>query len=158
LNAILRCGQIEQEDAFWIQVLPAPYSPKVKSRIALFDPKGDSGQLLKQMGIAFQPVESDADLAGYDLLIIGKAALSATGGAPDIARVRDGLKVIIFEQTGEVLEKRFGFRVAEYGLRWVFQRIANHPLLAGLSQEVLKNWRGEATILPPQLKYEIRPR
>jgi beta-galactosidase len=67
-------------------------------------------------------------------------------------------KVIIFEQTGEVLEKRFGFRVAEYGLRWVFNEIADHPLLAGLSEEHLKNWRGEATILPPQLKYEIRPR
>ena len=36
---------------------------------------------------------------------------------------RDGVRVIVFEQTGEVLEKRFGFRVAEYGMRRVFPRI-----------------------------------
>ena len=47
-------------------------------------------------------------------------------------RVRDGLRVVVFEQTAEVLEKRFGFRVAEYGLRWVFPRVPDHPLLAGL--------------------------
>ena len=53
------------------------------------------------------------------------------GPGPDVSRVRDGLKVIVFEQTAEVLEKRFGFRVQEYGLRQVFQRVPDHPLLAG---------------------------
>ena len=38
----------------------------------------------------------------------------------------------VFEQTAEVLEQRFGFRVAQYGLRQVFPRIPDHPLLAGL--------------------------
>ena len=71
--------------------------------------------------------------------------------------MRDGLKVIVFEQTAEVLEKRFGFRVAEYGLRQVFQRVPDHPLLAGLDAEHLRDWRGEATILPPRLKYKLRP-
>jgi hypothetical protein len=56
-----------------------------------------------------------------------------------------------------VLEKRFGFRVAEYGLRQVFRRLPDHPLLAGIGAEHLCNWRGEATILPPRLKYEMRP-
>ena len=69
--------------------------------------------------------------------------------------MRDGLKVIMFEQTAEVLEKRFGFRVAEYGLRQVFKRVPDHPLLAGLDAEHLRDWRGEATILPPRLKYTI---
>ncbi|MHC4633104.1 MAG: hypothetical protein ACYS9C_17815 [Planctomycetota bacterium] len=80
------------------------------------------------------------------------------GRAPDIARVRDGLKVLIFEQTSDVLQKRLGFRVAEYGLRWVFKRVPDHPLLAGVEAEHLRNWRGEATILPSRLKYEMRPR
>jgi hypothetical protein len=75
--------------------------------------------------------------------------------APDIARVRAGLKVLIFEQTSEVLEKRFGFRVQEYGLRWVFKRVPDHPLLIGIASENLRDWRGEATILPPRLKYEL---
>ena len=87
------------------------------------------------MGVQCQPVEAGADLSGYDILVVGKAALTADGPGPDISRVRDGLKVIVFEQTAEVLEKRFGFRVAEYGLRQVFQRVPDHPLLAGLDAE-----------------------
>ena len=66
--------------------------------------------------------------------------------------------MIVFEQTAEVLEKRLGFRVEEYGLRQVFPRVPDHPLLAGLGVEQLRDWRGEATILPPRLKYEMRPR
>ena len=93
----------------------------------------------------------------FDVLIVGKAALTAGGPAPDISRVRDGLKVIVFEQTSEVLEKRFGFRVAEYGLRQVFPRVPDHPILGGLAAEHLRDWRGEATILPPRLKYELNP-
>ena len=58
----------------------------------------------------------------------------------------------------EVLEKRFGFRVAEYGLRQVFPRVPDHPLLAGLATETLRDWRGEATLLPERLKYELNPK
>ncbi len=72
--------------------------------------------------------------------------------------MRDGLKVIMFEQTPEVLEQRFGFRVAQYGLRQVFARVPDHPLVAGLAAQHLHDWRGAATIQPPRLKYEMRPR
>jgi hypothetical protein len=143
-----------QEDSFVIHVLPPAPSPKVSGKIALFDPKGETEQLLKGLGIGFQPVDANADLSAYDLLIVGKAVLTAGGPAPDIARVRDGLKVIIFEQTSEVLEKRFGFRVTEYGLRQVFRRVPDHPILTGIATEYLRDWRGSATILPPRLKYE----
>jgi hypothetical protein len=103
-------------------------------------------------------VEANADLSAFDILIVGKSALTAAGPAPDIGRVRDGLKVILFEQTSEVLEKRFGFRTAEYGLRQLFPRVPDHPILAGITTEHLRDWRGEATILPSRLKYEMRPR
>ncbi len=70
----------------------------------------------------------------------------------------DGLKVVVFEQAAKVLEERLGFRVAEYGLRQVFRRVADHPLLAGLEADHLRDWRGEATLLPERLKYTLRPR
>ena len=73
---------------------------------------------------------------------MGKGALTADGPGPDLSRVRDGLKVIVFEQTADALEKRFGFRIAEYGLRQVFPRVPDHPLLAGLDAENLRDWRG----------------
>jgi len=147
-----------QDDTLTIHVVPRPAVRQSGLKIALFDPQGETGALLDQLGIGHQSVAATADLAEYDLLIVGKGALTQGGAAPDIARVRDGLRVLVFEQTGDVLEKRFGFRIAEYGLRQVFRRIPDHPLVAGLNDEHLRDWRGEATILPPQLKHTLRPR
>jgi beta-galactosidase/beta-glucuronidase len=147
-----------QQDSFSIDVLPAPTAVETKAKIALYDPKGDTGKLLTAMGVASQPVDASADLSAYDTLIVGKGALTLDGPAPDISRVRQGLKVVVFEQTGEILEKRFGFRTAEYGLRWVFKRVPDHPLLAGIADENLRNWRGSATVLPQRLTYERTPK
>jgi beta-galactosidase len=149
----------KQTDTFQVNVLPPAETPKLTGRTALFDPRGETARLLSGMGVRFDRVDADADLAGYDLLMIGKAALTLEGPAPDISRVRDGLRVILFEQTADVLEKRFGFRVEEYGLRRVFERVPDHPILAGLSDENLHDWQGEATIMPDRLTgYTMRPR
>jgi len=147
-----------QQDSFTVHVLPSAQAPAVTVKIALFDPKGETSRLLQEAGVSYQAVAAGGDLSGYDLLVIGKGALTVDGPAPDIRRVREGLRVLVFEQPPEVLEKRFGFRVAEYGLRQVFERVPDHPLLAGLEEEHLQDWRGEATILPPRLKYEIGSR
>jgi len=147
-----------QTDSFSINVVARPQAPQVVAKVALFDPKGETGKLLNGMGVKCQPVDANADLSAYDTLIVGKAALSVDGPAPDINRVRDGLKVLMFEQTADVLEKRFGFRVEEYGLRQVFVRVPDHPLLTEITAEHLHDWRGEATILASRLKYEMRPR
>jgi beta-galactosidase len=150
-------GEI-QTDSFPIHVMARLQAPQVDGKIALFDPKGQTGNLLDRMGIRYQHVDANTSLSPYDILIVGKSALTVEGRAPDIARVRNGLKVLIFEQNSDVLEKRLGFRVAEYGLRWVFKRVPDHPLLVGIEAEHLRNWRGEATILPARLNYEMRPR
>ncbi len=147
-----------QTDEFAIHVLPAIVPPKVDGRVAVFDPKSETTELLRTLGIRFESVEVTMDLAAFDVLVVGKGALTVDGPAPDIRRVRDGLKVLVFEQTSEVLEKRFGFRVTEYGLRNVFPRVPDHPALAGLRAEHLRNWRGAATLLPPELKYELNPK
>jgi hypothetical protein len=148
-----------QQDSFTIDVLPAPTDPKVvTAKAALFDPKGETAQLLTRLKAKFTVVDASADLTDYDLLIIGKGALTPEGPGPNVGRVRDGLKVIVFEQTAQVLEQRFGFHVTEYGLRQVFQRVPHHPLLAGIMAEHLHDWRGVATLLPPRLSYTLRPR
>jgi hypothetical protein len=88
-----------------------------------------------------------------DTRIIGRGEL---GSATDLTGVRDGLKLIVFEQPAEALE-RLGFRVVEYGLRQVFPRVPGHPMLAGISEELLRDWRGGATLTAPRLKYEPGP-
>lgn len=149
-----------QRDSFAIDLLPQPRDVKAGNhRIALFDPKGETRQLLDAIGVAYQVVDATTNLSAYDVLVIGKSALTIDGPAPGIGRVRDGLRVVVFEQTSQVLEKRLGFRVVEYGLRQVFPRVPYHPVLAGIADEnLLHDWRGEATILPPRLTYELRPR
>jgi beta-galactosidase/beta-glucuronidase len=147
-----------QKDSFTIHVTPRPAAIPAGGKIAVFDPKGETSKLLAARDVKFQRVEANADLAGFDVLIVGKESLTAGGPGPDVTRVRDGLKVIVFEQTARVLEERFGFRVAEYGLREVFRRVPDHPLLAGLGAEHLRDWRGASTLLPPRLTYVMRPR
>jgi hypothetical protein len=147
-----------QTDTFTIDVLPRPAEPQVRVRIAVFDPKGHTAKLLVGLGYKADKVGAKDDLQGYDVLVIGKEALTHDGPGPNIDRVRTGLKVIVFEQTAKVLEQRLGFRVAEYGLRQVFPRVPGHPLLAGLKEEHLHDWRGEATLLQPRLTYTLRPR
>ncbi len=92
------------------------------------------------------------------MLLIGKGALTVDGAAPSLKRVPDGLKVVVFEQTAQVLERRLGFRVEEYGLRQVWPRVPDSPLLAGLKTEDLHDWRGASTLLPPTMAYTLSPR
>ena len=54
-----------------------------------------------------------------------------------------------------VLEKRLGFRVQEYGLRQMFPRVPDHPALRGLQEQHLRDWQGEATLVPPRREYEL---
>jgi beta-galactosidase len=156
LSSAVRFSNAEtQEDSFIIHVLPSTVRIKSSAKTALFDPKGETRKLLDYMGIQYQLIDEDAKLNGYDLLIIGKEALTMKGAGIDAGNVRNGLKIVVFEQTSEVLEKRFGFRVNEYGLRRVFKRISDHPALAGLDSDNLRDWQGAATLLPEKLKYEM---
>ncbi|MGO9109062.1 MAG: hypothetical protein ACLP9L_07500, partial [Thermoguttaceae bacterium] len=160
LRAVVNFSNGEvQRDNFTIDVLPlvadigTTHTNPAAGKIAIYDPKGETAGLLRAMEIEAQAVEAGADLSGYDILVLGKGALTVDGPGPNLSRVRDGLKVLVFEQTAAVLEKRLGFRTAEYGLRQVFPRVPDHPLLAGLSPENLRDWRGSATLLPPRLDY-----
>jgi beta-galactosidase/beta-glucuronidase len=139
-------------DNFEIDVLPQTNRELIRATIALFDPKGETARMLDSFGITYKPVETGTDLAVFEILIIGKGALTLNGKSPNLEAVRNGLKVIIFEQDSEVLEKRLGFRVQEYGLRKVFRRIADHPALKNVGEGNLRDWRGEATILSPVLE------
>jgi len=150
LKATFSTGEV-QEDEFTLHVLPPREAPRVKAKTALYDPHGQTAKVLDELGVQFDPVQVDADLGGYELLVIGKKALTVDGAAPDLSKVPDGLKVVMFEQTKEALEQRLGFRVQEWGLRRAFGRVPAHPVLEGLSDEHLRDWHGEATLVPPTL-------
>ncbi|MCP5515817.1 MAG: hypothetical protein H7A45_01000 [Verrucomicrobiales bacterium] len=147
-----------QTDLFQLDI-PAPRAPaSVAGRIAVFDPPGETLAWMQAAGIRAERVDAGTDLSGFDLLVVGKSALTPDAVAPDLGAVRVGLRVIVFEQTGRVLEQRLGFRVAEYGLRQVFPRVSDHPAIEGLRAGHLRDWRGEATLLPPRLDYTLDAR
>ena len=146
-----------QNDQFAVHVLRPRPSPRAVANIALFDPRGETGRLLTEMGLRYRLVGANAKLSLDEVLVVGRGALSVDEPAPDLEQVAEGLRVLIFEQTATVLEKRLGFRVQEYGLRQVFPRLSDHPALAGLKGENLRDWRGEATLVPPRLEYEPDP-
>ena len=151
-------GNEEQSDAFTVDVIPRPSPVKSGRAVALFDPQGETATLLKQLGVDFQRIKENETLTADETLVIGKHALTVEGPAPDLSRVRDGLKVVVFEQSSQAMEKRLGFRVVEYGLRRVFKRIPDHPLLAGIETDQLHDWNGQATTVPPRREYQIRSR
>jgi len=144
-----------QTDSFAFSVLPARQPLAPPGKIALFDPAGHTARWLDSHHISARRVSAEADLSGVDLLIIGQAALTLDGAAPSLARVRDGLKVLVFEQTPDVLEKRLGFKVETYGLRQAWPRVAGSPALSGLTSGSLSEWRGESTIVPPTIDYTL---
>jgi len=144
-------GDRRANDSFAIDVI-APDAPVKAADIMLYDPKGLTAQLLNELKIPFHKVDSDRDFAKAKLLIIGREALSADGPGLNLDAVRDGLNVLIFEQSTAAIE-RLGFRYNEMGLRQVFPRAPGHPALRGLPAALLSDWRGEATLLPPYIDY-----
>ncbi|HLX65176.1 MAG TPA: glycoside hydrolase family 2 TIM barrel-domain containing protein [Planctomycetota bacterium] len=147
-----------QEDSFTINVLAHdPAQQAGANKMAIFDPPGETTKLFAALGVRGEAVQADADLSKYDVLVVGKDALTPEGPGPNLRRVPEGLRVLVFEQHADVLEQRFGFRVQEYGLRETFRRVPDHPVLAGLDDENLRDWRGEATNMAPRLTYMTLP-
>jgi hypothetical protein len=68
-------GEI-QKDSFAIDVLPPPTDLRSVGKIALFDPKGETGKTLDGMGVRWVPVDAGVDITQYEMLIIGKGALN----------------------------------------------------------------------------------
>ena len=124
---------------------------KTRSKIALYDPHGLTAKLFDELGVRSTSVTASASLDGFDLLVIGREALSAGTSIPGIARVSDGLKVLVFEQTADSLANRLGFRINVHGMRTAFARTPSHPALEGLSDIHLHDWRGASTLTPPHL-------
>ena len=100
----------------------------------------------------YTKVPADAKLAAYDLLLIGREALTSDGPAPDLSRVPQGLRVLVFEQSYDTLTRRLGLRANVHGMRQAYVRASGHPALSGLSDATLSNWRGAATLVEPYLQ------
>lgn len=143
------------QDKFEFDILaPSPKATQT-APIACYDPKGLTLKLLRDSGLKAESSATPACPPGCKLLVIGREALALDGPALDIEKiVRGGANALIFEQTEDVLQKRLGFRTASPGTRRVFVRQPNHPVCRGLTNDLLRDWRGASTLLDPYPKQE----
>jgi beta-galactosidase len=147
---LLEEGRSIASDRMDFQVLAAS-TVKTTARIAVIDPEGASAEALSRIGVKFQRLNFNADLSGYDVIVFGRRAFSdesAILASPlDLGELMaEGKRVLILEQEESVLRGRFAFRTENESPRYMFGRIAGHPVTAGLSDDALHHWRGAATL------------
>ncbi len=136
-----------EKDSFAFTILPEK-RVRLSSTVGVMDPEGSARTLLKRLGVSARTVGKESDLAGVDLLILGRKALSSLPFPLD-RHLEKGLKLLVLEQSSESLN-RIGFRTNEIGLRRMFP-------VSGFSGDVLRDWRGKATLLPQYMPPQKLP-
>jgi beta-galactosidase len=152
LTAAVDFGDGEtQSDEFELQVVSAPPGLRLTAKVELFDPQGLTAPMLDRLGVAYTRMQGRAPAADCGILVVGREALADPSAVLDLARIATGLKVVVFEQTYETLLNRFGLRSNIHGVRNAFVRAPGHPILAGLTEANLRDWRGASTLTPPHI-------
>lgn len=122
-----------------------------KGKIALVDPEGDTAKVLTEAGIKFQMLCFDEDFTPFDTVIFGRKAFNyefnlLLDGLDLGALTLQGKRILIMEQDEKTLRDRFKLRTEYLSPRDVFDRSGNSRLLNGLTDKLLKYWRGSATL------------
>ncbi len=144
-------GARRHSDEFAFRLFPE-LAPQ-RGSVAVVDPTGTTTQLLEQLG--FDVVPWDRSARG-NLIVIGRHALSK--GAikmEDIEpAIQAGARVIVLGQDPDWTKQNLGFRYARYLARRVFPIDRDHPVMAGLDAEDLRDWIGESTVVEPRPHYD----
>ncbi len=155
LRATLRADDAEVPvEPFALQFFPAKQIfPRASANWVLLDPVGKTRDALARAKYQFPNISKDAPLPnGANVLVIGANALETVAGSPvlqDAAkRLPYGLRILICEQSDEVLSRVFGLRTVTPGARQAWLRDPEHPALWGISDTLLQDWRNATTLGP----------
>lgn len=143
-------------DSFEIQVFPEQGLVKTGQTSGLIDKSGKTTAMLDDLGLKYIKISSPEQLTNVRHLIIGCEALNE--GAADILSeaerlgyLKDDLKVLIFEQNDTSL---LGLESEQLSERYAFIHDGSHPVVKGLCDADLANWRGSSELIeafsPPQ--------
>lgn len=139
INLKVNIADRQHEDKFAFRIFPK--LPKSTDTITVFDPVGKTTRMLQQLG--YKIVQWDKKNVSK-LLIIGREALSSP--LPELETyVQNGGSAIAFTQNPQFLQQ-LGFRISPHQTRRVFPVNSNHPILKGLDELDLRNWKGESTL------------
>lgn len=148
-----KIGDREHQDEFPIRIHPKPPALKTKE-VLIWDPSGKTKVWLEALGV--RTADWDGSAANKPL-VIGRAAFSAGGPTPpgDLAAfVRNGGRVLMMAQEPDWLRRNVGMRVSRHVTRRVFPVQADHPLVEGLTNDDLRDWRGTGTLVEPYPMYK----
>ncbi|HEX2949949.1 MAG TPA: hypothetical protein VHV83_10355 [Armatimonadota bacterium] len=146
---VMPTGGTAVQDSFAFTVVQP--TPTTAQPTAIYDPKGLTLKTLQRIGVHTTAMSTTNIPASTTTLIIGRQALTVSGSAPDISPIlARGGTVLVMEQDEDVLSRRLGFRTNAPSLRQVNIRVADHPSLAGITGEMLRDWQGESTLIPSQ--------
>ncbi len=144
----------KQADVFYLDPVKVDTAKiAMSSKVLLYDPEGATAKTLDDCGIPYKKIDlgTPSEIDRKDILVIGRNALSKKESSCDWSKDSEGLKMIIFEQDETSLSNKLGFRINVQGYRNAFTRVGKHPVLAGVTDAMLKDWRGASTLTPPNL-------
>jgi beta-galactosidase len=148
-----KIGEAEHRDTFAFRV----FAPMAKTgggnqaaqvKAFVLDPQNRSTAMLEQLGVSITPWDRKAS---GELLIVGRGALA---DEPALAAAIEqfasaGGRVIVLSQPPDFMRKQLGLRVGWRSQRSAFPVDSDHPVLAGLDSEDLRDWRGASTLVKP---------
>jgi beta-galactosidase len=142
-------GEAKHTDSFAFTAFAAKAAEAAPApQIALLDPVGDTTALLRTLGIATSAWDGTPTKS---LVVIGRDAFGKGGADPSIlaGQLKSGGRALMMAQNPAWLHERLGLRVAKHLARRAFPVIANHPALAGLDAEAIRDWAGESRLVEP---------
>ena len=152
-----RIGDNIHKDQFDFNVFAA--EPKSAGEIITFDPRGETTQLLQNLGYSIRSWTGDS-LTSDQTLVIGQRALSGDGrtGQRDLPRdlapfIQAGGRVLVMAQDPAWMRHAWQLRVANHVARRAYAIDASHPVLAGLDDEALRDWNGAGSLIDGNPRY-----
>jgi len=139
------------EDSVRIHVFPPARRPPIRNGVLVYDPVGDTTNMLRRANVSHSPFTEDGKLAKAALLIAGRKCwddefLSLAKRTRLEEAVAKGLNLLVFEQTRpEVL----GLKLTERSTRRAFIAWRGHPALDGLAAADLIDLRGASDLIEP---------
>jgi hypothetical protein len=138
----------------------------LNARLALFDPAGITAPLFLREGVPFVSVTNLATeaYAGFNLLVIGRDALTNStvpevgsggiGGRWD-AFMKGGGWIVVLEQTNYPSWMPLALTLANEASHFAFP-VSGHPIVADLTSEGLRWWRGDHRVAHRQIRVPSR--
>lgn len=142
----------KQSDQFTIHVINALVKPAFTHRVLVYDPSGDTTKELDKKGIKYTKINNLNTVDDKSIVILGRKSIKLDDQLESlIPAIRNGARLVIFEQSSEILRDRLGLRDNIHGMRSVYKASDNAPITGKLHPSVLQDWGGSATSTPPFL-------